>query len=319
MGTYKQFLSSDIIVNPFEVNKKFTTSGNDNLVNIGIDRFLGVNTQETDFNSSWQTTGEIAVEYKFLIYNSIKELYYSNFLITSASNGSLSLESGSFFNYPQSDLYFEKYFPTGSSENIGVVSIPSKLYGNRIQPKSFRLISGSNATITDDGEGNLLFNNNICGNIIYNQGLAIITSDGTPGSDGGEKYGEVVFGTGLYGPTDDVNFVSNFISEQNEITCSFSSSFDIYETQYKCTISANEFNYSLNPSLLEDNLRGENKILESGSSTYNDFVTSSFYSPFVTTVGLYNNNQELIAVGKMSQPLPTSQTTDTTIFINIDR
>jgi len=51
---------------------------------------------------------------------------------------------------------------------------------------------------------------------------------------------------------------------------------------------------------------------------YNDYVTSSFFSPYVTTVGLYNNNQELLAVGKLAQPLPTSQTTDTTILINLD-
>ena len=33
----------------------------------------------------------------------------------------------------------------------------------------------------------------------------------------------------------------------------------------------------------------------------------------------YDENQDLIAIGKLSQPLPTSQTTDTTILINIDR
>jgi hypothetical protein len=29
--------------------------------------------------------------------------------------------------------------------------------------------------------------------------------------------------------------------------------------------------------------------------------------------------QELLAIGKFSQPLPTSPTTDTTILINLDR
>jgi len=104
-----------------------------------------------------------------------------------------------------------------------------------------------------------------------------------------------------------------------DVTLEFSSSYDILETQYKCTIDSNEFNYSVNPRLLSDNLRGENKILDAGSSQYSDFVTSSYFSPFVTTVGLYNDDKELVAVGKLSQPLQTSQTTDTTIFINIDR
>jgi len=50
-----------------------------------------------------------------------------------------------------------------------------------------------------------------------------------------------------------------------------------------------------------------------------NFATASYFDPYVTTVGLYNNNQELLAVGKMAQPLPTSKTTDTTILVNIDR
>jgi len=98
-------------------------------------------------------------------------------------------------------------------------------------------------------------------------------------------------------------------SELSSSLLSYSSNVILYETQYKCTIRANEYNYSLNPSLLK-----------SGSiDTYKDFVTGSDFSPYVTTVGLYNENQELLAVGKLAQPLPTSQTTDTTILINIDR
>ena len=48
-------------------------------------------------------------------------------------------------------------------------------------------------------------------------------------------------------------------------------------------------------------------------------MTGSYFEPYVTTVGLYNENQQLLAVGKLSQPLPLSSTTDTTILINIDR
>lgn len=320
MSTYKKFLSSDIIINPFEVNKSFSYLGVADLTGSegGVDRFLGEKTNETTFISgTWLQTGEIATEYRYLIYNSVKELYYSNFTFTSSSKGTSYLESGSFYNYPQSDLYYRKYFPTNTGSVVGVISVPSKLYGNRIQPKSFLYKSGSDS-ITDDGEGNLIYNNSICGNIIYNQGLAIITSDGTPGNLGGETYGEATYGSSTYGGLESPTFIQDLINEA-EITCSFSSSFDIFETQYKCTINANEFNYSLNPSLLTDNLRGQNKILDSGSAVYSNFVTSSDFSPFVTNVGLYNENQELVAVGKLSQPLPTSQTTDTTIFINIDR
>ena len=48
------------------------------------------------------------------------------------------------------------------------------------------------------------------------------------------------------------------------------------------------------------------------------FITGSSFTPYITTVGLYNNNQELIAVGKLSQPLQSSRNTDTTLLVNFD-
>ena len=103
------------------------------------------------------------------------------------------------------------------------------------------------------------------------------------------------------------NFLINYISG-SDITCSFSSSYTIYETQYKCTIGSDEYNYSNNPTLL------------SGSEVQlYDFATGSYFSPYVTSVGLYDEDHNLLAVGKLAKPLPTSRTTDTTILVNIDR
>ena len=99
----------------------------------------------------------------------------------------------------------------------------------------------------------------------------------------------------------------------------FNSSYTIFETQYKCTVEANEFNYSMNPSLLSSSIRSQAKIRTTGSADYSDFVTGSFFAPYVTTVGLYNDEKELIAVGKLAQPLALSQHVDTTILVNIDR
>jgi len=93
----------------------------------------------------------------------------------------------------------------------------------------------------------------------------------------------------------------------------FSSSITIYEQQYKCTILENEFGYSTNPSLLKNNGSSGSYNVE-----YYDYVTSSFFEPYVTCVGLYNENTELVAVGKLSFPLPISQFTDTTIIVNYD-
>jgi len=328
MSAWKQFLASDIIVNPFVVNKGFTfrggsgygfsvygvsvygatVDGSFNSSDVGIDRFLGKNVNWFEDQS---TTGTLTTQYQALIYNSVKQLYYSNFLSSSTGDNVAQpviflgsdpsgnvligdVASPLYDNFLQSTLVPNRYWPTGSGDQIAVVSIPSKLYGEYIVPNSFVLEYPTlNSTITDDGQGNLNISSSAggfdgyIGNIIYTHGLAILTDVTLPD---------------ILGYT-----LDDYVTEAN-VTCSFSSSMTIYETQYKCTIRESEFNFSLNPSLTsgsEGNVYG--------------FVTASYFSPYVTTVGLYDETQNLLAVGKLAQPLPTSDTTDTTILVNLDR
>jgi hypothetical protein len=323
MTAFKQLLASDIIVTPFEVNKSFRFVGAAELTgsDVGIDRLLGQNIQGL-FSLSETTGGQVGVEYKRLVYNSIKELYYSNYLSSSYGDpvsvpydlpgstpegnvliGSAS-SAGRYDNYLETTLAYERYFPTSSSAVIGVISIPSRLYGDTIQPGSF-IITADSGSIYDDSDGNLYFSldNEYCGNIVYQHGLAVLTKDNF---GGGFVYGSGTYGTASYGGSSNA-FIENIIASNN-ITCSFSSSYTLYETQFKCTFDPSEFNFSLNPSL----------ITGSNGNVY-DFVTGSYFNPYVTTVGLYNENQDLIAVGKLAKPLPSNNVTDTSIIINIDR
>ena len=69
-----------------------------------------------------------------------------------------------------------------------------------------------------------------------------------------------------------------------------------------------EFNFSNNPTFV--------------TGSVGAFVNSSFERDpkvYITTVGLYSENRELLAVGKLSQPLPSSRTTDMTIYVKIDK
>ncbi len=87
MGAYKQFLTSDIIITPFEVNKSFTFQGASELTAsvVSIDRFLGLNTSSLFNPTTDPKTGQVSgsTQYQRLIYNSIKELFYSNYLSSS--------------------------------------------------------------------------------------------------------------------------------------------------------------------------------------------------------------------------------------------
>tara|TARA_B100001093_G_scaffold505260_1_gene562332 strand:+ start:183 stop:1145 length:963 start_codon:yes stop_codon:yes gene_type:complete len=319
MSVYKPFITSDIVVSPFEVNKSFSFQGASALTasNVSIDRYVGQNIISPLYISGSNPTGYITTQDKKLIYDSIKELYYSNFIggDDGAPAGTASFNNDgtvtgprytpNYYNYLSSTLLANRYIPTGSDQIIGVISIPSNLYGEHIKLDSIT-VSTPNYTITDDGNGNMLTGSLKVGDIIYEHGIIILTSDGVEpiGDDG---YGYVNYGTAVYGLSDQA-FINEFINTPN-ITCSFESTSTIYESQYKCTLRQNEFNFSQNPTLITGS---------SLDSTLYDFATGSYFTPYVTTVGMYNNAKELIAVVKLAQPLPISQVTDTSILVNLD-
>tara|TARA_R110000868_G_scaffold133757_3_gene345489 strand:+ start:336 stop:1379 length:1044 start_codon:yes stop_codon:yes gene_type:complete len=346
MSVYKPFTTSDIITSPFEVNKTFEYQGETSLTGSGINRFLGKNLEPSLWISGSNPTGDTSIQDQFLIYRSVRELYYTNFLEgddgSSAGTASFNPDSTitgplytpNYYNYLPNTLPANRYFPTGSDEIVGIISIPSNLFGEYIKPGSFRLTIGENTTINDyvdddyvddyfvysspegplvlidDGEGNLLkpnpdtLENEKIGDIIYQHGMIILTSDGIPGMDG---YGFVEYGSTEYG-LGDAYFINSILTS-TEITCSFDSSITLYENQFKCTIRENEYNFSQNPTIISGS---------SNSGVISDFATGSYFSPYTTTIGLYNNDKELLAVAKLAQPLPLSTTTDTNIIINLD-
>ena len=323
MSAFKSLTSQDVIIVPFVVNKSFTFVGSASLKepNVFIERLIGTNITGTFIPSNELTTGTTGSDgysssyYQRDIYNSIKQLYYTNELpnpegirITYDYQGNIVENNTNtnvhsrFDNYLNTTLSGSRSFVTSSNARVGVISIPSQLYGDYINPNSFyfrwKRTSTLYTSLVDDGEGYLLVQGTTTpvGTISYQHGLAIITNQ---------------------------TFAAGALTGSADVTCSFQSSRLIYETQYKCTIRENEFNYSLNPSVISSsgawtNPLNSSRSLDLRGQVY-DFVTGSVFAPYVTTVGLYNENQELLAVAKLSQPLPTSRTTDTSILINIDR
>lgn len=316
MSIFKPFITSDIVVSPFKVNKTFTFDNTAALTGSGVDLFIGENIDPTLWVSGSNPTGYISTQDKFLVYRSVRELYYYNYLygddgspVTTASfnpDGTITTNTAytpNAYNYLSNTLPANRYFPTGSGDIVGVISIPSNVFGEYVKPGTFTLSNGIN-TLRDDGEGNVLTGSLKAGDIIYEHGMVILTNDGIPGQDG---YGYINYEGGTYG-TGDIAFIEDFINSSN-LTCSFDSTITIYETQYKCTIRENEFNFSQNPSLISGS---------SNSGIISSFATGSYFNPYVTTIGLYNNNKELLAVAKLAQPLPLSSVTDTSILVNLD-
>lgn len=233
----------------------------------------------------------------FLNYKSVEQLYYSNYVSgsvpPSASYGDNWLQSTAASGTFDDDF---RYFPTASDAGVWIVSIPRSIYGEQIARKSF-FMSGSTVdgmqvfewNIVDDGNGNLIevntgtVINEKVGNIFYAQGMVVITSQAI-------EFGPLMF--------------ESSYNTQVDLT----SELTIYQNEVRCLVNENDFNYTLNPSAIQSGTSG----------SYINAITGSDFDPYATTVGLYNDKNELLVVGKLSRPYRMAPNTDMTFIVRWD-
>jgi hypothetical protein len=84
----------------------------------------------------------------------------------------------------------------------------------------------------------------------------------------------------------------------------------ITENEYQCTMTEDEFEFTTNPTI--------RKVPFSDSEDIANFATGSQFKPYVTSVGLYDDEGNLLVVGKLGQPIKASSETDTTFVIRFD-
>jgi len=326
MGAFKSLTSQDVIVTPLVTHKNFTFNGNAAWDAADIQKCAGANIPVDD-EQNIEYGGFIVSDYQNYtlteVYRTVRQLYYSNQVpnpegetIQTDMNGNI-IEGGAtlnvhsrFDNFLETTLYQPRFIRSGSFSDadltsLYVISIPSTLYGDYINPTSFlctNIATNNYGTISvrDNGEGGLIIANGafagrFVGIINYAHGIAVFPDF---------AFDESIFGWWL-----------------TSMNLSFQSSKVIYETQYKCTLRENEFNYSLNPTmfLTKGFISPMNSSTVDTSGEALKFVTGSSFSPYITSVGLYDDDQQLLAVAKLSQPIPTSRTTDMTIVVNLDR
>lgn len=243
-------------------------------------------------------TGSLSLEngsYGVLTYRSLSQLYYANFVdgVLQTSNYN---NTGSFDNYLETSLFSGSRFLSGSAV---VYSIPQNLFGTHIEPGSFiigtdndYLLNQDDYIITDyleqsdpvydDSEGALRLGGitgSVVGSIIYTHGQIVITD----------------------------NTLAQYYRDNTLQPMSWKSNLPIYTYNYNIVISDDEYNFTYNPTA------------QSGSDgQLADNITGSYFQPYITTVGLYNDANELIAVAKLAQPLPKSANTEMTIQVKLD-
>lgn len=185
MSSFKRLNNADVVSLPYIANKlwEFTSCG---LNTAGV-AVLSGKKMSGSFNPD--TEFKYGGQYERLVYSSVNHLFYQEFsgsFIDAHSNltsnnyesASIYRRSGSYENYTPIG-YMYKSFPTGSGEEIKVLSIPTDLYSTKVQPGSF-YISASSFYLIDDKKGNIYdisgSTNTHVGNIFYQHGLAIITN-----------------------------------------------------------------------------------------------------------------------------------------------
>ena len=111
----------------------------------------------------------------------------------------------------------------------------------------------------------------------------------------------------------------------------------IFQNEVKCRVSETDFNYSQNPTVFDRKqlvtgsaavpffgpVSGSGTPISSSfgqviDGTIYDFMTGSDFRPYATTIGLYNENNQLLVVGKLATPYPIPANTDITFIVKWD-
>ncbi len=161
-----------------------------------------------------------------------------------------------------------------------------------------------------------------CGLIFYQAGIVAITPEVFNEYDSGEldsdhKIGFLESADALIvDAATDTNMYDSIVGHTQDdvltgirhriLDISFSNTTELNSTIYFCRVGHNDFNYSTNPTYLKDS-----KIMVKES-------TSDAPVSYITSVGLYSSDNELLAVAKLSEPLRKDPTNDLTLRVRLD-
>ena len=96
-------------------------------------------------------------------------------------------------------------------------------------------------------------------------------------------------------------------SGNNNLGFTINSKEDLSSDYIFCRAKNSEYNYSANPSFISSS---------TGAVLFNEFVENP--TTYITTVGLYNISQELLAVAKLSRPLEKNFTKELLVRVKLD-
>lgn len=121
------------------------------------------------------------------------------------------------------------------------------------------------------------------------------------------KVGNVFYEQGMmvYSPFQNELITGSFGIK--DFSLKYKSSIDIDQYKYYINVPMNDYNTSTNPSLYD------------ATGSLLSFATDSDFTPYITTIGLYDEKYNLVAVAKLGTPIPKSSGLDLNFEVSFDR
>jgi len=158
-----------------------------------------------------------------------------------------------------------------------------------------------------------LYQTNVVGNIFYKNGQAVISSP-MP------KYDEIFFTSSLED--------KSISPIPTEFTASYKGQYTIYENECMVRVPKGTFNISMNPSSVfrpGTGIKNNCNTAGGGAEQTNgpgQFIKTMFISgsanPYITTIGLYNDRAQLLAIGKLAEPVQKRDDIDMNFVVRWD-
>ncbi len=141
------------------------------------------------------------------------------------------------------------------------------------------------------------------------KGTAVIGSD----EDGQNRQAKLIPDLWVSASCDDIidHVRSTRLGSGSDSCMTFQNNTFINSTLYFARLTADEFNYSSNPTYV-DGSTNKIRVIESG------LEDSQKAFSYITTIGLYDASDDLLAVAKVSRPIEKNDEKDVTIRVRLD-
>lgn len=260
-------------------------------------------------SADWKSSGDLGH------YNSASGVY--SFPLHSLINHAF-YSSQSIVEYGTSSIAVTQFNPTSS---LYVFNIVDEAVGNGIQAGTLSIRVSGSLPILDDGYGRLYVNNtgSVVGNVFYKHGLVVVNNNTSA-------------------PTQSISTGGLKLQPNLQVNVNFSSSYTITEHTIVCKLGPTEFNTTLfNNSLgyfkaVTGSYTSGSTIVEyqnlipnisssvsaSSGESLGGLFDSGSLTPYVTSIGLYDTNYNLVAIGKLANPIPRAKNVEQTFIVKFD-